>query len=371
MKQTKDLKEPKITAFFARKQKSDDDTLQKQQGRRDPPTSSLNMEQVAEEYVCGTQLSAATLSLVTTSFSQTMLVLVILETRCPTFVMMSISIRYVDFESHPHSVREDFIKFVKVIDLTGKWLSNTIVGVLEELGLSLDNLRSQRYDSGSNMSGAFKGTQSYVRVLQPLAIYVHCYNHCLNLLLVKACGCQVQAVRNMIGIVEETTNFAGDSPECLQLLKKKIQDHCPDVTGDTLFNKTRWVELHEAFLRFKDLLPAVISFLEKTMQQITGEARLCYSIINFQFIFALDVVAHVMKCTLPLSRLLQSPKLNIGQAEDLAQTTVLAIENQHRMELLQFLNSCMEVQGLTSVFQSPLEFLELAMEKWALTGEHG
>ncbi|XP_063240858.1 zinc finger protein 862-like [Bacillus rossius redtenbacheri] len=43
---------------------------------------------------------------------------------------MSISIRYVDLESHPHAVREDFIKFVKVIDLTGTSLSNTIVSVL-------------------------------------------------------------------------------------------------------------------------------------------------------------------------------------------------------------------------------------------------
>ncbi|KAJ8875893.1 hypothetical protein PR048_023800 [Dryococelus australis] len=33
-----------------------------------------------------------------------------------------------------------------------------------------------------------------------------------------------------------------------------------------------------------------------------------------------------MKCTLPLSRQLQSPKLDVGQVEDMAQATVLAIE---------------------------------------------
>ncbi|KAJ8886146.1 hypothetical protein PR048_012355 [Dryococelus australis] len=117
---------------------------------------------------------------------------------------ISISIRYVD-KSHPHAVREDLIKFVKVIDLT-------------------------------------------------------------------ACGGQVHAVRNMIGNVEETTNFARDSQKCLELLKKKIQDHSPDVTGDTLllFSRTCWVERHEAFSRFKDLLPVVILFLEEITKLITG-----------------------------------------------------------------------------------------------------
>ncbi|KAJ8881894.1 hypothetical protein PR048_018380 [Dryococelus australis] len=233
---------------------------------------------------------------------------------------MSISIRYVDLESHPHLVREDLIKFVKVIDLTGKSLSNTIIGVLEKLGLSLDDLRGQGYDGGSNMSGAFKGAQSYVRVLQPLATYVQCYRHCLNLALVKACGSQVQSLRSMIGIVEETTNFARDSPKRLELLKKKAQDHCPDVTGDTLLplSKTRWVERHEDFLRFKDLLPAA--------------SGLYYSIMNFQYILALYVVVHVMKCTLPLLRQLQSPKLDIGQAEDMTQAIVLAIKKYRNEE---------------------------------------
>ncbi|KAJ8898303.1 hypothetical protein PR048_003663 [Dryococelus australis] len=172
-----------------------------------------------------------------------------------------------------------------------------------------------------------------------------CYNHslymhCFNLTLVKTCGGQVQAVKNLIGIEEEATNFARDSPKRLELLKKKIQDHCPHVTGDTLLplSETRLVERYEAFLRFKDLLPAR---KQRTGEALVKASGLHYSIMNFQFILALDVV-HVMKCTLHLSRQLQSPKLDIvrhwsrqfqspkldiGQAEDMAPANVIAIEN--------------------------------------------
>lgn len=124
---------------------------------------------------------------------------------------MSISVRYVDFESK--SVREDFIRFVKVADLTGETLGRTIASTLQKSGLSLSNLRGQGYDGASNMSGNFKGSQAYISELQPIAVYVHCYSHCLNLALVKACD--VPTIRNMMEVVEQTTNFIRDSPKRL------------------------------------------------------------------------------------------------------------------------------------------------------------
>ncbi|KAJ8878715.1 hypothetical protein PR048_019300 [Dryococelus australis] len=64
-------------------------------------------------------------------------------------------------------------------------------------------------------------------------------------------------------ITEKTTNFARDSPKRLDWLKKKIQENCPDITGYTLllFCESR-----------RELIPAVVSFLEETIMYITGEA---------------------------------------------------------------------------------------------------
>ncbi|XP_025413055.1 uncharacterized protein LOC112685403 [Sipha flava] len=69
--------------------------------------------------------------------------------------------------------------------------ANTIVQKLKEIGLSLEFLRGQGYDGGSNMSGKYRGVQARILNLQPKAIYTHCASHRLNLTLIKAC-------RNMI-----------------------------------------------------------------------------------------------------------------------------------------------------------------------------
>nr|CAD7392433.1 unnamed protein product [Timema cristinae] len=58
---------------------------------------------------------------------------------------------------------------------------------------------------------------------------------------------------------------------------------------------------------------------EEAIELMTGETLvkakgLYHSIMNFQFILALDAIVHVIKFTLPLSRQLQSPKLDIGHA---------------------------------------------------------
>ncbi|XP_025409762.1 zinc finger MYM-type protein 1-like isoform X3 [Sipha flava] len=63
--------------------------------------------------------------------------------------------------------------------------ANTIVQKLKEIGLSLEFLRGQGCDGGTNMSGKYHGVQARILNLQPKAIYTHCASHRLNLTLIK------------------------------------------------------------------------------------------------------------------------------------------------------------------------------------------
>lgn len=244
---------------------------------------------------------------------------------------LSFSIRYVDFDSK--TIREDFIKFLKVVDLNGEALGKTISELLEQLGLSLTNLRGQGYDGAANMSGKFKGTQAYISKHKPLATYVHCYSHCLNLVLVKACS--VQPVRNTIGIVEEVINFIRDSPKRLEIFKSKNKKHCPNLNSDILLKlcATRWVEHHEAFIRFNQMLPAIVSFLEYMIESSDGQVLtkvngLYNSILRFDFVLTLQIIINTMNITLPLSRKLQTPTFDISEAQTLIQSALTVLTNQ-------------------------------------------
>ncbi len=65
----------------------------------------------------------------------------------------AISLRYVDANN---DICEDFVTFIKLERVRAIDIYEAITGCLEELGLSLNNLRGQGYDGASTMSGQQK-----------------------------------------------------------------------------------------------------------------------------------------------------------------------------------------------------------------------
>jgi hypothetical protein len=59
------------------------------------------------------------------------------------------------------------------------------------------------------MSSDKLGVQARIQRISPLAIYTHCYSHCLNLSI--AAACQIPEVRNMIDLINEVNIFLDNS----------------------------------------------------------------------------------------------------------------------------------------------------------------
>ena len=66
----------------------------------------------------------------------------------------------------------------------------------------MKNLRGQTYDGAAKIKGAYKGCQALIVEKQPLAIYVHCGAHCLNLVTSDVCSASPK-IRDFIQIVHE------------------------------------------------------------------------------------------------------------------------------------------------------------------------
>jgi hypothetical protein len=92
-----------------------------------------------------------------------------------------------------------------MISTTGASIKNAIKQKLEKLGLSLDNLRGQSYDGGSNIAGKNNGVQALLLNEQPLAFYTHCFSHSLNVCITKAC--EVSSIKQMMGINGAVASF--------------------------------------------------------------------------------------------------------------------------------------------------------------------
>jgi hypothetical protein len=97
----------------------------------------------------------------------------------------SVCLCYVDHDLVPH---EEFIGLYRVSETTGEGIAKVATDVLLRLNLPMSGLRGQSYDGASNMAGKYTGAQAIVRRQQPLALYVHCGAHCVNLITQAACS---------------------------------------------------------------------------------------------------------------------------------------------------------------------------------------
>ncbi len=100
---------------------------------------------------------------------------------CSKQEQLTIILRYVDDKAIIH---ENFLTYVQATSLTAESLAAYLVDTLRKCQLDPESIVSQGYDGASVMSGRCSGVQQRLREFAPHAIYIHCYAHTLNLVLV-------------------------------------------------------------------------------------------------------------------------------------------------------------------------------------------
>jgi len=225
----------------------------------------------------------------------------------------------------------DFLQFVPVTDVSGEGLASVIVNSLTEFGLNLAYLRGQGYDGAGAMSGKLNGVQARIRRMYPLAVYVHCASHSLNLAISDACT--VVAIRNCVGTLGEICNFFSHSAKRRETMHQSIEDVCPESTATRLKRlcPTRWVERHDAVLVFLELLEPVIDTLETVStwqdRETSSKAhQLLCAVKQPQFLVAVHVLSKVFAVSMPLSRLLQTENMDLCEAINLTVQLDTAVE---------------------------------------------
>lgn len=112
------------------------------------------------------------------------------------------------------------------------------------------------------MSSRFNGVQAHIRNDHPMALYMHCLSHCLNLAI--SYRYNLADIRNSMGIMQSVCTFFG-YPKRQNILQESIKNIVPEFKSSKLkqFCATRWVERHDAVLIFHELQPAIINALDE------------------------------------------------------------------------------------------------------------
>ena len=155
---------------------------------------------------------------------------------------LSLCLRYIKNDE----IKESFINFTACNELSAAALCENILNTLRDKGVPLEGCIGQCYDGAFVMSGHLSGVQLRIKEHCPSAIYIHCFAHRLNLVVVDVAGA-VGLVADMFGVLQRIHNFMCTSVVHIKFVEaqKNIYPNKRVWEIPSLSN-TRWICRHEA-----------------------------------------------------------------------------------------------------------------------------
>ena len=238
-------------------------------------------------------------------------------------------LRYVDIESA--TLFERFLTYVEATSLNAESLSKYILDTLKEYGLDPQCIVSQGYYGASVMSGCCSGVQQRIKEIAPQAVYVHCYAHCLNLVLVD-CTKSVSDAAEFFSLMEVLYVFMSASKVHTLYLQKQIE-LCPTKQIRQLqrLSDTRWACRYLAVDAVCSTFGSVLATLQAV---VDGENRakaveatgILLQVRTFKFLLLLVIFWRLLSCTKSLSDQLQSVNIDMAKAADLVIATIATLQ---------------------------------------------
>ena len=186
---------------------------------------------------------------------------------------MSLVIRYVtkdDQDNGKNIIKESFLRFAACGSLDAAGLCDTLLSNLRDCGIDLGGCVAQCYDGAAVMSGRCSGVQARVRELCPKAVYVHCFAHRLNLIIVDVVHSTARA-DDLFTLLQLLHNFLSQPivhQKYIDAQKRRFPNVQPREVHS--LSDTRWVCRYEACETLSLTLPAIIDVLNN-LEDATGE----------------------------------------------------------------------------------------------------
>jgi hypothetical protein len=233
---------------------------------------------------------------------------------------LSVVLRYV----YQGVIHEEFVGFTPATALDAASLSSFIINSVSKLGISMANCIAQAYDGASVMSGMLSGVQARIRELVEWAMYVHCYAHRINLVVVDVCK-SVKEAGDFFAILQRLYNFISGSYVHVKWLDLQLELYETERPVELKkLSDTRWasqiVACDAVSSRFSCILQLLDVIQQETNSDRACEARALSSLMDFNFVFNLVIFTDILKLMKNVSDQLQSKTLQISHACELVRT---------------------------------------------------
>ncbi|XP_004212877.3 zinc finger MYM-type protein 1-like [Hydra vulgaris] len=229
-------------------------------------------------------------------------------------------------------------------------LFNSLYSFLEEAKLDIKYCRGQSYDNASNVAGKYSGLQARIREKNPLAEYVPCFAHSLNLVGASAVNC-VTTVSGFFDFVQNLYVFLNASTQRWELLTKGLDSNQLVLKR---LSDTRWSAhsaatkaLSKGFKYVKTVLENIAEDPEEKVEARTTAAGIAKKMDQLEYGILLELWTPILDRFHKTSLKLQSPQLDLNEAVQLL-TSLKEYVNSLRAQFYFFEKKGKEITGSTS-----------------------
>ncbi|XDV19134.1 hypothetical protein PO909_024682, partial [Leuciscus waleckii] len=168
-------------------------------------------------------------------------------------------------------ITERFIKFLPIQSHTGESLCQSVLGVLQDMGIDIGNCRGQCYDNAANMSGVYSGLQARIKQVNPLVECVPCAAHTLNVVGVNSVNCCLET-EEFFNLVQTLLHFSSKSTSRWQTITAGLLPY-DNQRIETLksLSDTRW----SAHAQATKALQQNYSRIQESLQKISNDTTQC------------------------------------------------------------------------------------------------
>lgn len=165
-------------------------------------------------------------------------------------------------------VHERFWKLINPPGTTAQHLTDVILHELQTLKLNEtpNKLIAQSYDGAAVMSGKLGGVQTKIKEHYPMANFIHCHAHQLNLILQKAVS-QHRQIKVFFANLHSFSSFFGRSPKRTAVLDSFVKVRLPKAAPTRWYFNTRCIDT--VYTYQQDLLRCIEKIIDDEEDNMT------------------------------------------------------------------------------------------------------
>ena len=216
---------------------------------------------------------------------------------------------------------ERFLTFLENTGHTGQQQATALLEFFDAVDINIANCRGQSYDNAANMSGRYSGMQALIIKENPLAIFVPCFAHSLNLVGQSVVGSCRSAVA-FFAFVEKLYVFFSGSTKRFTKLKDALKTKGLQVPKK--LSDTRWSAHHDAMWALIKGYSAILDVLDGIANDNLEEGDTKHSAYTlYDTMCKLETGFYVSFWNTVLERFNQTSKSLQSEATDLNTAVIL------------------------------------------------